>query len=115
MVPRPKKLLEQICDGIRLQHYSLRTEDAYVYHSAHHHTPLLCSTSAPPLPSAAPWTSQKPIHNPQSAIRNSPLLADCALDGAGPLLADHPPVQGQAAASACRHDSYDLPVTEAVG
>jgi hypothetical protein len=53
-----------------------------------------------PLPSAAPWTSQKPIHNSQSAIRNSPVLDDCAPDGAGapalfPLLRDRPLVQGQ--------------------
>ena len=96
-----------------------RTEDAYVYHSAHHHAPLLSSTSAP-SPSAARWTNQKPIHNSQSAIRNSPVLADCALDGAGApalflLPRDRPLVQGQAAASACRHDSCNPPVTAAVG
>ncbi len=29
--PRPKKLLEQVSDAIRLKHYSPRTEDSYVH------------------------------------------------------------------------------------
>lgn len=28
---RPRKLLDQVCDAIRLKHYSYRTEEAYVY------------------------------------------------------------------------------------
>ena len=28
--PRPKKLLEQVRDAIRMKHYSYRTEQAYV-------------------------------------------------------------------------------------
>lgn len=28
--PRPKKLLDQVRDVIRLKHYSIRTEEAYV-------------------------------------------------------------------------------------
>ena len=27
---RPKKLLDQVCDAIRLKHYSYRTEQAYI-------------------------------------------------------------------------------------
>ena len=27
---RPKKLLDQVCDALRLKHYSIRTEQAYV-------------------------------------------------------------------------------------
>jgi hypothetical protein len=30
MKPRPKKLLDQVRDAIRLKHYSIRTEEAYV-------------------------------------------------------------------------------------
>lgn len=31
MEQRPKKLLEQVCDVIRVKHYSYRTEESYVY------------------------------------------------------------------------------------
>jgi hypothetical protein len=30
MEPAPKKLLDQVRDAIRLKHYSIRTEEAYV-------------------------------------------------------------------------------------
>ena len=30
MEPRPKKLLDQVRDALRLKHYSIRTEDSYV-------------------------------------------------------------------------------------
>lgn len=30
MEPRPKKLLDQVRDAIRLKHYSIHTEDLYV-------------------------------------------------------------------------------------
>ncbi len=30
MEPRPKKLLDQVRDAIRLKHYSIRTEQAYI-------------------------------------------------------------------------------------
>jgi integrase len=30
MKPRPKKLLDQVRDAIRLKHYSIRTEEAYI-------------------------------------------------------------------------------------
>jgi hypothetical protein len=44
MKPRPKKLLDQVRDAIRLKHYSIRTEDSYVnwirrfilFHGKHH-------------------------------------------------------------------------------
>jgi len=29
MEQRPKKLLDQVCEAIRLKHYSIRTEEAY--------------------------------------------------------------------------------------
>ncbi|HIK46299.1 MAG TPA: phage integrase N-terminal SAM-like domain-containing protein [Leptolyngbyaceae cyanobacterium M65_K2018_010] len=29
--PRPKKLLDQVREAIRLKHYSYRTEETYVY------------------------------------------------------------------------------------
>lgn len=31
MEPRPRKLLDQVRDAIRLKHYSYRTEETYVY------------------------------------------------------------------------------------
>ena len=31
MTKRPKKLLDQVRDAIRLKHYSLSTEQTYVY------------------------------------------------------------------------------------
>jgi hypothetical protein len=31
MEPKPKKLLDQVRDAIRLKHYSDRTEESYVY------------------------------------------------------------------------------------
>jgi Phage integrase, N-terminal SAM-like domain len=31
MEPKPKKLLDQVRDAIRLKHYSYRTEESYVY------------------------------------------------------------------------------------
>ncbi|WP_244913302.1 hypothetical protein [Phormidesmis priestleyi] len=31
MEPRPKKLLDQLRDTIRLKHYAYRTEETYVY------------------------------------------------------------------------------------
>jgi site-specific recombinase XerD len=30
MAPRPKRLLDQVRDAIRLKHYSIRTEEAYI-------------------------------------------------------------------------------------
>jgi hypothetical protein len=30
MKPRPKELLDRVRDAIRLKHYSIRTEEAYV-------------------------------------------------------------------------------------
>ncbi len=89
MGPRPIKLLEQVRDGIRLKPYCPGVEDAYVCHGAHHHPPALSSA----WPCEAHVTSQKPIHNSQSAIRNSPVLAGGVQAAAGapalfPLLCD---------------------------
>jgi len=36
MKPRPKELLDQVGDAIRLKHYSIRTEEAYVHSFATH-------------------------------------------------------------------------------
>ncbi|MBC8492887.1 MAG: phage integrase N-terminal SAM-like domain-containing protein [Chloroflexi bacterium] len=44
MEPRPKKLLDQVRDTLRLKHYSIRTEEAYarwikryiLYHDRQH-------------------------------------------------------------------------------
>jgi site-specific recombinase XerD len=36
MEKRPKKLLDQLCDAIRLKHYSIRTEEAYVSWARHY-------------------------------------------------------------------------------
>jgi site-specific recombinase XerD len=36
MKPRPKKLPDQVRDAIRLKHYSIRTEEAYVHSFATH-------------------------------------------------------------------------------
>jgi Phage integrase, N-terminal SAM-like domain len=36
MEPKPKKLLDQVRDAIRLKHYSYRTEESYVYWIRHY-------------------------------------------------------------------------------
>jgi hypothetical protein len=54
---RPKKLLDQVCDAIRLKHYSCRTEQAYVgwikryfyFHDVRHPSEM-GSAKAPSLP-----------------------------------------------------------------
>jgi hypothetical protein len=48
--PAPKKLLDQVRDAIRLKHYSIRTEQAYVnwikrYIILHNYEPLTSTTT----------------------------------------------------------------------
>ena len=68
MEQRPKKLLDQVRDAIRLRHYSIRTEEAYVgwitrfilFHDKRHPNEMAAPRSKPSSPTW-PWTSTPPL------------------------------------------------------